>query len=189
MGGNQVKRSNRIKNKLPIQLVNVLWAPPILLATLMAFMLGFAFPNYWWIALSVGACSGLLLQTILKGRYAQVRHEATLAAIEQNLDHIKTVLRKKRPLSSTNTPCIIVQDINKQTPDNERSYFVLTDTLSDVDWFNLMATTDQLKDADRIQAIFPSQPNLLSNRSHSHFISPNNTDKPFSFPSQLISFN
>ncbi|MDG2264628.1 MAG: hypothetical protein P8L47_00745, partial [Candidatus Marinamargulisbacteria bacterium] len=176
-------------SKAPSPSMKTSWSYPLILSALVALVFGVAFPLYWWVAIGFGVCSGLLLQTSRASHYARVRRETTLASIEKNLAHIQTALKKTRPLPSTDTPCIIVQEINNQKPDNERSYFVLTDTVSDVDWFNLMATTDQLKNADRIQAIFPSQPNLLSNRRHSHFISPNHTDKPFYFPSQLISFN
>lgn len=144
----------------------------------------------WWVALCSGAFAGLIFQIIVDTYHARVRREKALTLIEKKLACIQESLKKKTASSTnTNHMCIVVQEINKEKSRDERNYFVLTDPVSESDWFKLMNSMSQLKNANRVQAIFPSHPNTLANRTLSNFISDQHSDKSFYFPSHLISFN
>lgn len=145
-------------------------------------------PGHWLFALGCGVCAGLVVTATIHLQNTHRNREQSLVAIEKQLTQIQTALKKSKSSQPIDTECIIVQEINTTKNRDQRNYFLLTDSLSESDCFKLIANTDQFKDADRIQAIFPSQPNKLFNRAHSHFISKKD-DKSFSFPPQLINFN
>ena len=145
-----------------------------------------------WICIASGFCAGVLVQAIADIQQYRRRREKDLRLIEKKLSHIQASLKKKSQADTpSKPPCIVVQDIISQKTNDERTYFVLTDPVSDADWFKLINTMNQsqLKHATRVQALFPSQPSTLSNRTHTNFISDPNNTKSFHFPSQLISFN
>ena len=162
-----------------------------LLASLtVAAMAYIGFNGAIWMSIASGACTGLVIQTIVKVQEYRTRRETALALIEKKLAVIQETLKSKPKSDHENKPmCIVVQDIISQKTNDERHYLVLTDPLSDSDWCKLMNTNNYLKHATRVQALFPSQPSTLANRTHSHFISDHTSGKSFYFPSQLISFN